>query len=377
MKRNSLLLILLTVLFMGANAQNTLEIEGVFKGVTNATVKVLDNSYQEIGKTTFNNGKFNLSVEVKEIELGSIMVLQDEKLILRDEIILEKGKIQIGLLTPGSAMIKGGKYNKILIEKLRTAEYRKKKNKLMDITSGQGTLDGLIDKNDEPLGVELFLGIHNLATDYYNHVIETSTDNRAILFAAYMSNLQPNRERTMTYVDKAAKTIGEDDKMVKAIRQMNKSQESTVKGRIGKQVGEMYTDFKAKTIDGKDFQLKPVVESNKYTLLQFWASWCGPCRKEIPLLKELNKEYKKDGFAIVSFSMDQNKACWERATQKENFNWANVSDLKAFKSEIASKYPLIGIPANVIINQKGEIVASNLIDEDLEETVKKLMGEKH
>ena len=69
MKKNSLLLILLTVLFMGANAQK-LEIEGTFKGINNATVKVLNNSYQEIGKTTFEDGMFNLPVDVKEIEIG-------------------------------------------------------------------------------------------------------------------------------------------------------------------------------------------------------------------------------------------------------------------------------------------------------------------
>ena len=120
MKKNSLLLILLTVLFMGANAQSKLEINGTFKGINNATVKVMNGAYQEIAKTTFEDGKFNLSVDVDEIEIGSIMVLEGEELILGDQIILEKGKIQIELLTPGSAMITGGHYNKLLIDRKST-----------------------------------------------------------------------------------------------------------------------------------------------------------------------------------------------------------------------------------------------------------------
>src|SRR5699024_2728385 len=91
----------------------------------------------------------------------------------------------------------------------------------------------------------------------------------------------------------------------------------------------------------------------------FWASWCGPCRAEIPNLKKEYKKYHDKGFEIVSFSLDHKREAWEKALKEEQMPWINISDLKAYTSPIVKDYGISGIPAEYLVDSEtGKIVAS-------------------
>jgi thiol-disulfide isomerase/thioredoxin len=104
----------------------------------------------------------------------------------------------------------------------------------------------------------------------------------------------------------------------------------------------------------------------KYVLLDFWASWCGPCRKEHPHLKALYNQYKNQNFEIISVSLDDKKTEWLRAITKDGLLWPQVSDLKGQQNALALSYGVQAIPANFLINPEGIIVGKNLKGEALD-----------
>jgi thiol-disulfide isomerase/thioredoxin len=125
-------------------------------------------------------------------------------------------------------------------------------------------------------------------------------------------------------------------------------------------VGSKFVDFAFNDKDGNPVKLSDHVGKGKYTLLEFWASWCGPCRADIPHLKEAYELYHPAGFEVISISMDDDKAKWLKAIDDEKMNWLQVSDLKAFTGDFSKIYNFNGIPTCVLIGPDGEIVTRNM-----------------
>ncbi|ADQ79756.1 alkyl hydroperoxide reductase/ Thiol specific antioxidant/ Mal allergen [Paludibacter propionicigenes WB4] len=129
-------------------------------------------------------------------------------------------------------------------------------------------------------------------------------------------------------------------------------------------VGQKAIDFSALTPDGKLLKLSQFY--GNYLLLDFWASWCGPCRRENPNLVRIYNKFKSKGFNIFAVSLDQKRENWIEAISKDNLTWTHVSDLKFWNSEPARLYAVRNIPSNVLIDPHGNIVARNLRGEELE-----------
>lgn len=136
--------------------------------------------------------------------------------------------------------------------------------------------------------------------------------------------------------------------------------------------GNPYIDVVEKDANGKEISLKSVVENknNKYLLLDFWASWCGPCMGEIPHLKEAYNRFHKKGFEIYGASFDRAREPWLKAVEEKEMNWIHVSALKMWDNQARHDYAVNSIPANFLIDcSTGEIIATQLRGE---EVIKKL-----
>ena len=123
--------------------------------------------------------------------------------------------------------------------------------------------------------------------------------------------------------------------------------------------------------------LTSVIENpaNKYTLVDFWASWCGPCMGEVPHLKKTYDEFRKKGFEIYGVSFDEDRGDWLGAVEQNDMNWLHVSEVKGFDNQAAKDYAIQGIPSNFLIDGQGTIVAKNLRGEALYEKISELLAQ--
>ena len=111
----------------------------------------------------------------------------------------------------------------------------------------------------------------------------------------------------------------------------------------------------------------------KLLLVDFWAAWCGPCRRENPHVVKVYKEFNKKGFDVFCVSLDQKKEDWVKAIADDNLTWTNVSDLQYWSSAAAKMYAVNSIPANFLLDENGIIIGKNLRGEELYNKVKELV----
>lgn len=140
-------------------------------------------------------------------------------------------------------------------------------------------------------------------------------------------------------------------------------------------VGKQFTDFEMADMKGNMHKLSEFVGNGKVVLIDFWASWCPPCRKEMPHIVELYKQYKNKGFEIVGISLDSKPEAWAKGIKDLNITWPQLSDLKGWSNAGAAIYGVNSIPHTLLVDKDGTIVAKNIhgeeIDAKLQEVLKK------
>jgi peroxiredoxin len=134
--------------------------------------------------------------------------------------------------------------------------------------------------------------------------------------------------------------------------------------------GNQYIDFTLPTPTGEMLSLSDFVENHDYVLIQFWASWCGPCIRSLPELKEFYAAHDRTKLEIFAVSLDNDKAAWENAINRHQIPWVQVSDLKGWGSEAGQLYAVSSIPCKILIDRNGTVVGRNLSISEMEELMK-------
>ena len=148
--------------------------------------------------------------------------------------------------------------------------------------------------------------------------------------------------------------------------------ESVEEAKIGLNIGDEAPNLEFKNPEGKMVSLKSL--RGKVVLIDFWASWCRPCRMENPNVVSAYNKFKDKGFEIYGVSLDKSQDAWVKAIGQDKLNWTNVSDLGGWNSAGAATYGVRSIPANFLINEDGIIVAKGLRGANLHAELQKLMA---
>lgn len=193
--------------------------------------------------------------------------------------------------------------------------------------------EGVKKNITNPVGVFLF------KQTYYSN----STEENAALLEQIPANFQ-------------------NDETIVRIKELTEKQKKTA-------VGTKFIDFEMQTPAGKTVKLSDYVGKGKVVLIDFWASWCGPCRREMPNLVETYAKYKGKNFEIVGVSLDQDAAAWKESIKKLNMTWPQMSDLKFWQSEGAQLYAVNSIPHTVLIDGEGTIIARGLHGDKLNDKI--------
>lgn len=141
-----------------------------------------------------------------------------------------------------------------------------------------------------------------------------------------------------------------------------------------KEVGASVKDFTMKDPEGKDVHLTDWVGKGKYVLVDYWASWCGPCRREMPHVKAAYEKYSEKGFEIVGVSFDNKHEDWVKGISELGITWPQMSDLKGWQCLASDMYNIKSIPATILYDPEGKVVATNLRGQQLLETLEKHLG---
>lgn len=264
--------------------------------------------------------------------------------------VLENGKIKVNL-AEYSTVTGTPENNAFASLQKEMKQLRSSMEQVMqDMKSGDKAIADAADKKYDE--------IENNVSEVVKKYIQNNPDKltSAKLLYDFRYNLDEDTRRAiLSKAGNAFKSVPGIDKMMDHLAVLEK---------VG--IGKIITDFEMKTPDGKAIKLSDNVGKGKVVLIDFWASWCPPCRKDMPHLVELYKQYKDKGFEIVGVSLDRTNDAWIKGIEELDITWPQMSDLKYWQSEGAALYGVNSIPHTVLVDKDGTIMAKNLRGEALD-----------
>lgn len=313
-----------------------------------------------VDTTVIKNGEFTFEGKSDTTLFATITSGNYPLKVLRSKLLLENGQINVFLDT--ISKIGGTKFNNIYNTYL--IKYNTIYSKLYDLSIKTG-LDSIATQKNEIEIRENWTKLHQLERDFLKENI-TNTLGLIIFKEKYDKWGDFTFDEVYSQSDNQLKN---DSDIIKYVRwrEKEKRKNSERNNKLQELAGKSYTDFSFLTTEGKMIKLSDYIGKSKYILLDFWASWCGPCIKEQPIIKEIYEQYKNKGFNVIGISLDSNDNAWKNAITKIQSTWPQLLDLKAGDSGIEDAYKFKGIPHLVLIDQNGIILVSSLNGELLKQ----------
>jgi peroxiredoxin len=208
-------------------------------------------------------------------------------------------------------------------------------------------------------------------TTYIQNYADTTAYLPNALFAVQILN--PNSEKPFidNFIQKLISKHPQSTLAKEFVAKYTKGSTSATNNGSNTFIGNMAPDFKLKQPDNTEISLSSF--RGKFVLLDFWASWCTPCRKENPNVAAAYRSFKDRNFTILGVSLDDNKEKWTKAIEADKLVWTNVSDLKGWESDAAKMYNITSIPSNFLIDPSGKIIATDLKGADLEHILNEVL----
>jgi len=386
MKKILFLVTTAVVLFSCKNlADGEYEITGNIKGIKSGLVYLEKQDPMGMGVKTIDtvkiiDGKFEIKGKTTEPE---ICFIQIDKVNGKVPFILEGGEIEMQVDKDSLFKSKlSGTYSNDEFSKFNeeTNKLQKKvQKKAMDFQMKNMAKMNEAQKNKDTVAMNSLRKQYELIqkdiTDYtFDYPKTHSKSYISVLIVQAMFN---NSKFKVKEIETIYNSLDESLKKTKPGKKVkenidNLKKQMNAKAKIA--VGIVAPDFKAPTPDGKLVSLKESL--GKVTLIDFWASWCQPCRQENPNVVALYAELHSKGLNIISVSLDNDATKWKEAIAKDKLTWTNVSNLKQMKDPIAEQYGIQQIPTTFLLDATGKIVAIDLRGDGLKAKINELLASK-
>ncbi|RXR32210.1 AhpC/TSA family protein [Flavobacterium piscinae] len=375
MKKIFVLLVTASI-FIACNKleDNEYVIKGIAEGIENGKFIILETqdetmNLKSVDTTVVMEGKFEFKGISNEPELH---FLQVENIPGKVIFVLENGEINISIFKDSINKSKiGGTFNNEQFAKYNLGQFKIQK-KIADFRSvNKEKMEAAVQSNDSLTVNALRDNFLQLKEEEKNYNFTFCEDNpKAFICVLMIQSMLYQPDADFFRIEKIYNNL---DKNVKDTKP-GKSVGEMIMNNSAAEIGKQAPEFSAPNQDGKLVSLKESL--GKVTIIDFWASWCGPCRKENPNVVALYNEFHDKGLNIIGVSLDKegDEKKWKDAITADKLNWPQVSNLKYWNEPIAKKYSIKSIPATFILDASGKIVAKDLRGDELKAKVIELLG---
>ena len=334
----------------------TYQVNGTIEGAADGDTLFLTSDLQTgiPSDTIFvEDGKFHISGEADSVRL--CMIYSAKRNELNAPFFIEPGIISIQIKeTPGASRVGGTKCNdewQVLNDSVMSIG--KEINRIAEHIYGN-----TVTPEEQQKGMEQ---IDRLNQRFSNIVIKTCEKNIRNEFGYFLLTYYPDELIDIQSRSRLIKLLPEEMRKREQIRVMEQSLEASAKTAEGATI----PDFSRPAPDGTLLSIMSEVSQHRITIIDFWASWCGPCRQEIPSVIELYKKYKDKGLGIVGVSLDNDKDEWLTAIKQLNMAWPQMSDQNDWGNSVAKQFNITSIPHTIVVDQQGKILRHGLRGEAL------------
>ena len=368
---NKLFLVLIaTAACLSCTSKGNFTINGTiskdFDGKKVYLMNRLENGVERIDSAEIKGGRFTFNGTTEKpaiyvISLGNLNSSNDQA--YQTALLVEKGKILVNM-KEGKIRVSGSPVNEAYQKKIDEEDAFYKRLNALNEKYASVNPASLSEKEIEKANAEFMSieeGVKKLNLDFIRGNINNPLGEAIFLSLANRLSV----EEMEMIIENAgnefkSKEIGKN--VIKVISEMK---------RVS--VGQKFIDLTMSDPSGKKISLSDYAGKGKYVLIDFWASWCGPCIKEVPALVEAYRLYKNKNFEIVGISLDSNAGLWKAAITKHNMTWPQMSDLQQWQSEARELYNFNSIPHTILLDPNGIIIAKDLRGRELLEMLKKLI----
>lgn len=340
-----------------ASAQVNYTINGTVNGMDGKKVYLNDteNNRAVMDSATISNNTFTFKGTQPKACFASVSVGR-----IGTNVILENGTINVSLNNPRKAT--GTPTNDILdacnqkIDAFND-EFRALRKQASELKEEQKDEMAALEKKWDEISEKQLAVVKECINQNLNNIVA------AYLLRMHESSLSSDE---VTKILAEASPVMKESGYAQAVIEHQKAVKRS-------EVGQKFTDFKMKDVNDKEVALSDYVGKGKYVLIDFWASWCGPCRKEMPHVKAAYEKFASKGFEIVGVSLDSKKEAWMKGISDLGITWPQMSDLKGWQCEGAKIYGVRGIPATLLVDPNGVIIGKNLRGDDIEKKLNEVL----